>query len=58
VRCIYEKARKKAGVKAGAGIHTMRHHADSRIMPTPFSLFSHPTVIPMFFFSITLVNSA
>jgi site-specific recombinase XerD len=25
VRCIYEKARKKAGVKAGGGIHTMRH---------------------------------
>ena len=25
VRSIYEKARKKAGVKSGAGIHTMRH---------------------------------
>jgi integrase/recombinase XerD len=25
VRSIYEKARKKAGVKNGAGIHTMRH---------------------------------
>ena len=34
VRSIYEKARKKAGVKNGAGIHTMRHYADSRIMPT------------------------
>lgn len=25
VRCIYEKARKKADVKRGAGIHTLRH---------------------------------
>jgi site-specific recombinase XerD len=25
VRCIYEKARKRAGVKNGEGIHTMRH---------------------------------
>ena len=50
VHSIYEKARKKAGVKNGAGIHTMRHYADSRIMPTPFSSFTHPTVIPMFFF--------
>jgi hypothetical protein len=31
---IYENARKKAGVKKGAGVHTLRHHADSRIMPT------------------------
>ena len=28
IRMIYEKARKKAGVKRGAGIHTLRHHAD------------------------------
>ena len=34
LRSIYEKARKKAGIKNGAGIHTMRHHADSGIMPT------------------------
>jgi len=25
VRCIYEKARKKVGVKNGEGIHTLRH---------------------------------
>jgi integrase/recombinase XerD len=25
VRCIYEKARKKAGVKNGEGLHTLRH---------------------------------
>jgi len=25
VRCIYEKARKKAGVKGGEGLHTLRH---------------------------------
>ena len=34
VRMIYEKARKKAGITNGAGTHTLRHHADSRIMPT------------------------
>ena len=34
LRVIYEKARKKARIKRGKGIHTMRHHADSRIMPT------------------------
>ena len=58
VRCIYEKARKKAGVKDGAGIHTMRHHADFRIMPTPLDCFSQEAVILIFFFSIPLVNSA
>jgi integrase/recombinase XerD len=36
IRSIYEKARKKAGVKKGVGIHTLRHYADSRIMPTSF----------------------
>ena len=25
IRAVYEKARKKAGIKKGAGIHTMRH---------------------------------
>ena len=34
VRSIYENARKKAGVKNGAGIHTMRHYAEFRIMPS------------------------
>jgi len=58
VRMIYEKARKKAGITNGAGTHTLRHHADSRIMPTPLDYFSHLAVIPIFFFSIPLVNSA
>ena len=34
VRCIYENARKKAGVKDGDGIHTLRHYAEFRIMPS------------------------
>ena len=34
VRCIYEKARKKAGVKKGEGLHTLRHYAESRTMPS------------------------
>ena len=38
--------------------HRLRHHADSRIMPTPLDCFSHLAVIPIFFFSIPLVNSA
>jgi len=58
VRSIYEKARKSAGVKKGEGLHTLRHHADSRIMPTSFCLFSHPAVILVFFFILPLVNSA
>jgi integrase/recombinase XerD len=34
VRCIYENARKKAGVKDGVGIHTLRHYAELQIMPS------------------------
>ena len=34
VRGIYENARKKAGVKDGAGIHTLRHYAEFQIMPS------------------------
>jgi integrase len=34
VRNLYEKARKKAGVKDGVGIHTMRHYAEFQIMPS------------------------
>ena len=34
VRCTYEKARKKAGVKNGAGLHTLRHYAEFRTMPS------------------------
>jgi len=58
IRSVYENARKKAGVKRGVGIHTLRHHADSRIMPTPFDSFSHLTVISVSFFFISLVYSA
>jgi integrase len=36
IRSTYEDARKKAGVNKGPGIHTLRHHADFRIMPTLF----------------------
>jgi integrase/recombinase XerD len=58
IRSTYEDARKKAGVKQGVGVHTLRHHADSRIMPTPFDSFSHPTVVSVSFFFISLVYSA
>jgi len=58
IRMVYEKAREKAGVKRGTGIHTMRHHADSRIMPTSFDIFSHLIVISTYILFIPLVYSA
>jgi hypothetical protein len=39
-------------------IRHKRHHADYRIMPTPFDNFSHLTVISVFLFSLPLVYSA
>ena len=39
VRSIYEKARKKVGVKNGEGLHTLRHYAESRTMPSEQILF-------------------
>jgi len=47
---------KKAGLKVSC--HQLRHHADSRIMPTLFDSFSHLTVISVSFFFISLVYSA
>jgi len=58
VRAIYNKAREKVGIKRGAGLHTLRHHADSRIMPTPLRVFPHPAVIPAIFSALPLVNAA
>ena len=34
VRCTYEKARKRAGVKNGPGLHTVRHDAEFVTMPS------------------------
>ncbi len=34
IRCVYEKARKQAGVKNGEGIHTLRHYAEFQTMPS------------------------
>jgi len=51
VRSTYEDARKKAGINKGPGIHTLRHYAEFRIMP---SVYSTPPQISVF----TLVNSA
>jgi len=47
---------KKSGVKVSC--NRLRHHADFRIMPTPFDSFFHLIVISVFFFSIPLVYSA
>jgi integrase/recombinase XerD len=38
VRCIYEKARKKAGVKKGVGIHTMRHSFATHLLEAGFDI--------------------
>ncbi|NNL75079.1 MAG: tyrosine-type recombinase/integrase, partial [Desulfobacterales bacterium] len=38
VRCIYEKARKKAGVKNGAGIHTMRHSFATHLLEAGYDI--------------------
>jgi integrase/recombinase XerD len=38
VRCIYEKARKKASVKDGAGIHTMRHSFATHLLEAGYDI--------------------
>ncbi len=38
VRCIYENARKKAGVKNGAGIHTMRHSFATHLLEAGYDI--------------------
>ena len=38
VRCIYEKARKKASVKNGAGIHTMRHSFATHLLEAGYDI--------------------
>ena len=38
VRCTYEKARKKAGVKNGAGLHTLRHSFATHLLEAGFDI--------------------
>ena len=38
VRCVYEKARKKAGVKRGAGLHTLRHSFATHLLEAGYDI--------------------
>jgi integrase/recombinase XerD len=38
VRCTYEKARKRAGVKNGAGLHTLRHSFATHLLEAGFDI--------------------
>jgi site-specific recombinase XerD len=49
INAVYSKARKKAGLKKGAGIHTMRHYVELQIMPS-----SHVCITPNILFFLSL----
>jgi len=38
LRCIYEKARKKAGINTGAGLHTLRHSFATHLLEAGFDI--------------------
>ncbi len=38
MRCIYEKARKKAGVKTGKGLHTLRHSFATHLLEAGYDI--------------------
>jgi site-specific recombinase XerD len=38
VRAVYEKARKKAGVKRGAGVHTLRHSFATHLLEAGYDI--------------------
>jgi integrase len=45
VRSIYDNARRKVGVKNGEGLHTLRHYAEFRIMPS--SVLNQPRSVSL-----------
>ena len=38
VRCVYQKARKKAGVKSGTGLHTLRHSFATHLLEAGYDI--------------------
>jgi len=38
VRCIYEKARKKVGIKNGEGLHTLRHSFATHLLEAGYDI--------------------
>jgi integrase/recombinase XerD len=55
VRCIYEKARKKAGVKNGEGLHTLRHSFATHLLEAGYDIRKIQVLVGPFRLSTTMI---